>query len=101
MTNSIFKLQKVDNMLLPSTNLNYFTYISICDETNRVMLEAEHNDSLYKSVMNDLGSDAKWRISNNGDYVYASINYYKILTQENSEDTDISFTLQVSFRYGN
>ena len=93
MTNAIFKLQKVDKMMLPSTNLNHFTYISICDETNRVMLEADHNDSLYKNVMNDLGNDAKWRISNNGDYVWASINY-------SCGENDISFTLQVSFRYG-
>jgi len=47
MTNSIFKLQKVDKMILPSTNLNRFPHISICDETNMVTLEAEHNDSLY------------------------------------------------------
>lgn len=100
MTNSIFKLQEVDKMMLPSTNLNHFTYISICDETNRVMLESPHDDDLYKNVMNDLGNDAKWRISSNGDYVWASMNYSKILIQENSEETDISFTLQVSFRYG-
>ena len=93
MTNAIFKLQKVDKMMLPSTNLNRFPHISICDVTNRVMLEADHNDSLYKNVMNDLGSDAKWRISSQGDYVTASINY-------SCGENDISFKLQISFRYG-
>ncbi len=92
MTNSIYKLQKIDKMILPSTDLNGFTHISICEVTNRIMLEADHEDSLYKSVMNDLGSDAKWRISSQGDYVTATIGY--------NGNGEIRFTLSISFRYG-
>ena len=89
MTNPIYKLQKIDKMILPSVDLDCFKYITICDATHKIRLVANHSDALYKKVQKDLGSDAEWKVSSQGDYITATIGY--------NGNGEVRFSLSISF----